>query len=270
MSNAPTQIIHITGNCEECSKPVDRRVPVLAGGRFGDLLIKHYREQGTGEVPVYCDRHEQDSEERKEIQRQRERRLEQRYDHAGVPARFREIDYEDFTEVEEGCVEGLAEARAIVAGEGSMPGVYLWGEIGVGKTMVLGYIATAMVRRQVRVRWLDVARLLTDLRAGFNTRAYKRAVERLDPAEPGEVLVLNDIDKALATDREVQPLYVAIEEWTNAGNPILVSANLHLDHLAVHFGETFGKPIASRLVGVCTEFEMIGRDRRLDDVPAAA
>lgn len=273
MTNAttsPTETIHVTGNCAECGAPVDERIPVQPVGRFGDLLAKHYRELATGEVPVFCPLHEEASEERQEIERMRQRRLTQRYEAAGVPLRFREIDYEDFTDVEPGCAPALAQARAIVTGHGVMPGLYLWGEVGAGKTMMLGYIATAMVRRQVRVRWLDVGRLMTDMRAGFNTRAYKRAVERLDPAEPGEYLILNDLDKALTTEREVQPLYVAIEEWTNAQNPILISANRHLDHLAEDFGDRFGKAIASRLVGVCMDFEVVGRDRRLDDVGLAA
>lgn len=273
MSNATapnTELLHITGNCAECGGPVDEQVPVQRAGRFGDLLAKHYREQATGEVPIYCDLHEEDSAERKEIEKARGLRLTGRYEAAGVPPVFREIDHHDFTEVEDGCVAALTECRAMIEGKGQMPGIYLWGDVGVGKTMMLGYVATAMVRRQTRVRWLNVAELLTHLRSGFNTRTYKRATERLEPAEPGEILVLNDLDKGLATDREIQPLYVAIEEWTNAGNPIMVSANRHLDHLAADFGERFGKAIASRLVGVCTEFEVVGRDRRLDEIPAAA
>lgn len=269
MSNATATdtIFHITGDCAECGAPVDRRIPLSrAGGRFGDLLDKHHREQATGEVPVYCDLHEQDSEERQEVERTRQRRLTQRYEGAGVPLLFREIDHHDFTEVEAGSEAALAECKAIIDGRGLMPGIYLWGNVGVGKTMMIGYITTAMVRRQVRVRWLNVAELLTHLRSGFNTRTYKRATERLEPAEPGEVLVLNDLDKGLATDREIQPLYVAIEEWTNSGNPILVSANRNLDHLAADFGLRFGEPIASRLVGNCTEFEVVGRDRRLDPI----
>lgn len=266
-ATATETIFHITGDCAECGAPVDRRVPIpRAGGRFGDLLAKHYREQATGEVPVYCDVHELESEERREVERVRKSRLTQRYEAAGVPLLFREIDHHNFTGVEEGCVAALTECKAIIDGRGQMPGIYLWGNVGVGKTMMLGYVATAMVRRQVRVRWLNVAELLTHLRSGFNSRTYKRATERLEPAEAGEVLVLNDLDKGLATDREIQPLYVAIEEWGNSGNPILVSANRHLDHLAVDFGERFGAPIASRLVGACTEFEVVGRDRRLDPV----
>ena len=271
MNERATEIIRIIGNCAECGATVDRQVPVRVGGRFGDFLSKHYREQATGEIPVYCDSHEQDSEERKEIERSQARRREARYEAARVPLRFREVEWEDFTDVEDGCKEALAAAQRFAEGERAM-GLYLWGEIGVGKTMMMGGIATTLVREQCRVRWIDVARLLTDLRAGFNSRIYKRAFEQLDPAEPGEVLMLDDLDKAASnsTDREVQTLYVAVNEWSNSGNPMIVNANRHLDHLAADFGDRYGSPIASRLIGACFDFEVRGRDRRLDEVPAAA
>lgn len=271
MNEFTNEIIRITGKCAECGAPVDRSVPVAAGGRFGNLLSAHYRAQASGELPIYCDLHDVESDEmRRDLELDRERRLKMRYDKAGVPPRFREVDWDDFTEVEEGAAPALAEVRRFVAGESAMPGIYLWGTLGVGKTMMLGAAATALVRRGVRVRWIDVARLLTDFRGGFNSKPYKRAFTQLDPAEPGEVLILDDLDKAVATDREVQPLYVAINEWSNAGNSVLVSANRHLDHLAEDFGERYGAPIASRLIGTCTDFEVTGRDRRLDDLGVAA
>jgi DNA replication protein DnaC len=269
MNERPTETIRITGKCDECGTPVDRSVPVFVGGRFGDLLVKHYREQATGLVPVYCDLHEEDSEERKRAERSAVRRLDSRYNRAGVPQRFREVEWDDFTDVEPGCREALEAVRAFADGDRKM-GLCLWGNLGVGKTMMMGTVATVLIRSQIRVRWIDVARLLTDLRGGFNTRPYKRAFAQLDPAEPGEVLMLDDLDKTIATDREVQPLYVAINEWSNAGNPILVTANRHLDHLAEDLGDRYGEPIASRLVGSCIDIEVRGRDRRLDEVGVAA
>lgn len=270
MNEQDTETIRITGNCTECGVPVDRSVPVLAGGTFADLLVAHYRAQAAGKKALYCDLHDEDEDERKRIQRSKARRLEMRYDRAAVPQRFREVDWEDFTDTDEGCLAGIAAARRFAEGEDEM-GLYLWGEkIGAGKTMMMGAVATALIRRGVRVRWVDVARLLTDLRGGFNSRPYKRAFVQLDPAEPGEVLMLDDLDKPVPTDREVQPLYVAINEWTNAGNPILATANRHLDHLAEDFGQRYGVPIASRLIGACIDIEVDGRDRRLDEVQVAA
>jgi DNA replication protein DnaC len=261
------QTLHIKSICADCGDVVEFDAPLrpAADGPFARRLNEIARAQASGEMPVFCPKHEEEDVRREDAER-RASRLQSRYDHGGVPKRFQETEWEDFTDVEDGCKAALAEVRRFTIGQSQMPGVYLWGETGVGKTMMLGAAATAELRAGGRVRWIDVGKLLTDLRGGFNSVPYKRAYAKLEEARPGEVLILDDLDKAMPNDREAQPLYVAINDWVNAGNRILVSANRHMDHLAHDFGERFGAPIASRLIGVCTEIEVAGRDRRLDEV----
>jgi DNA replication protein DnaC len=114
------------------------------------------------------------------------------------------------------------------------------------------------------LRWLSVAKLLTDLRGGFDSPLYKAALEQIDPAATDHALVLDDLDKINPTAHSLQPLYVAINGWLERPLPLLVTMNRSPEELADWAGPDFGEALASRLVGYSTVVEVKGRDRRLD------
>lgn len=157
-------------------------------------------------------------------------------------------------------------AAAIAASErwaaGELRGLLLWGEVGHGKTRIA---ATAALER-IRVgplRWLNVADLVMDLRGGFSSPRYEDARRMLVPVA-GCALVLDDLDKLKPTDHAVQPIYLAINSFVEAELPLLVTLNRDLDELAADFGERFGEAVSSRLAGYCEQYEIAGRDRRLE------
>jgi primosomal protein DnaI len=262
-TTTPTEVFQIKGKCHGCGTSVNRAVvKPEGGGTFARLLSLIYLEQEQGKRPIYCDTCDEHpdpmSKEEKAL------RLNGRYERSNVPPRFREIEWGDLDN-DLGRRAAIGEARRFTIGQSKMPGLFLWGPVGVGKTRILGAAVTPLIRAGIRVRWIDVAALLTDLRGAFSSAAYTRAHKQLSSARPGEVLVLDDLDKVQAHDREVQPLYVAINQWVNAEERILVTANNHLDHLAKDLGQRYGEPIASRLIGQCSDFEVTGRDRRMDE-----
>lgn len=130
----------------------------------------------------------------------------------------------------------------------------------IAATAVLQILAAA----KRPVRWLDCSRLLTDLNLPFGNPQYEQAAAKLSRPIPGEVIVLDDIDKLPATDRNIQPVFTLVNDCVGERTPLIITANRDLDSLAKDFGRRFGEAIASRLVGHCLDVEVSGRDRRVD------
>lgn len=182
----------------------------------------------------------------------------------GIPAAYCGVPFDAVEE--DGNGEAIVATRAWANGRGITEGLFLWSEgYGNSKTMLASIAAqVAMAERNLTIRWLDVARLMTDLNLSFNNPQYERAADRLQAPGRGECIVLDDLDKIPATDRNIQPIYVLINDVVNAKAPLILTANRHLDDLARDFGDRFGKALASRLVGHCLDVEVSGRDRRVE------
>jgi DNA replication protein DnaC len=198
----------------------------------------------------------------REAQAEADRRVEElrsRLASAGLPDRWSAATF-DRLEPKPGQEEAFRLARRWAAGE--EPGLLLHGEVGRGKTLIA---AAATVERCALsgVRWLSVAKLLMDLRMPFESPEYVRAIRRLDPGSRGIALVLDDLDKLKPTEHALQPLYVAVNGWLEAGQPLLVTMNRDIDALAEWGGETFGAALGSRLAGYCEVVEVSGEDWRL-------
>ena len=184
---------------------------------------------------------------------------------AGVPAIYRTLTWESIIE-EEANAEAIAAGRSWAAGESKANGLFLWSEgYGAGKTMIAAAaVLQILTSRPLRVRWLDCSRLLTDLNLPFGNPQYEAAAAALSRPKNGEVIVLDDIDKLPATDRNIQPIFTLVNDCVGEETPPIITANRHLDALADDFGRRFGGAIASRLVGHCLDVEVAGRDRRLE------
>lgn len=179
----------------------------------------------------------------------------------GVPNAWRTLSFgelEQHPQAYEHQLDAIAAAKAWALEGG---GLLLHGPVGRGKTLIA---AAATVQRCAigGVRWLPVAKLLMDLRMPFEAPEYVRAQRQLEVAR-STALVLDDLDKLKPTEHALQPLYVAINGWIEARQPLLVTCNRDLDSLAEWMGETFGDPIASRLAGYCDVLEIKGDDWRL-------
>lgn len=178
---------------------------------------------------------------------------------SGVPERWQGIRFADFDMDDR--QDAIDAAYRWADGTGPR-GVLLHGDVGRGKTRIAA--AAAWLRCALGpVRWRNVAELLMALGYGFGHPERERALADLTPSR-NVALVLDDLDKTKPTDHALQPLYLAVNGWVEAQRPLLVTSNRPLDELADDFGARFGAPIASRLAGYCAEFEVAGRDRRLE------
>lgn len=142
--------------------------------------------------------------------------------------------------------------------DGEIRGLLLLGPVGVGKTHLAA--AACWARLQVgAVRWVSVARLMSQLRAGFQDEARYEASEIVAGTGP---IVLDDLDKASPTEFGKEVIFGAVDNRIEAGASLLVTTNLELGEIA----ERYGEPVASRLAGYCRVVRLDGRDKRLGEV----
>lgn len=142
-----------------------------------------------------------------------------------------------------------------------IPVLVLTGPVGVGKTHAAA--AAAWLALQSRsVRWIAVARAMSQLRASFGDEARAAALSALTGEDS---VILDDLDKVPATEAGLSTIFAAIDGRIASGAPILVTMNADLHGLANRLDPNrsgAGEAIASRL-SVGRIVALSGRDRRL-------
>lgn len=180
--------------------------------------------------------------------------LERRADHdrnlegSYLPAKLRGITFDGFTQPE-------AVDLAKRWGEGTLQGLCLTGDVGVGKTWLAAAAMWPMLYRR-RVRWVDTAQLVSSLRASFDDAHRAESMRVITGNGPA---VFDDLDKVNPTEFVREVLFGAINARVAQGSPLLITTNEPISAL----GDRLGPPIMSRLAGYCTVVEMLGADRRV-------
>jgi|ERR687891_627102 DNA replication protein DnaC len=242
-----------------------RRVRVRTPERAPELVVTIVHRQLRGELPVFCEPCEEAIEERErkaEYVEQRQTVLAGRLRAADIPAKWAEATWEG-VERDAEREAGIRAAERWSQAQGSR-GVLLHGAVGRGKSHIAAVAAIERCRVSP-VKWLNMAALVFAMSRGMGDPKRTAAMDVLEPDRygAGVALVLDDLDKTRATEFGVQVVYLAVNAWIEAGQPLLVTMNYDLDELADSFGERFGDAIASRLAGYCQVFEIGGPDRRL-------
>jgi DNA replication protein DnaC len=236
-------------------------VAVNVSGPENSMLLRIARSRLASPRCDECLERDERERQAEEAQRGAMELILRRLERSGLPNVWRTLSFEELRVHPARVHQDEAIERARAWARSPADGLLLHGDVGRGKTLIA---AAATVARCAAsdVRWLAVAELLMDLRMPFTAPEYARAQRQLDPGR-GVALVLDDLDKLRPTEHQLQPLYVAINAWIEARQPLLVTCNRGLDELAAWMGETFGPPISSRLAGYCDVVEIQGSDWRL-------
>lgn len=244
--------------CGQCGAAVVLRIDGDLPEFLREIALRRLNAPG----PVLCEECTDTLDAQTRAQADAERRaetFERRRRRSGIPAKWAAQTFTAL-DADEPRLRAMMRAREWAAGETC--GLVLWGPVGRGKTALAA--AAANARMAVSgVRWLSVSELLMDLSAPFGSEAHTQALARLRSAGSDAALVLDDLDKLKPTEHAVQPIYVAVNGWIEAGLPLLVTLNRDLDELERWLPDTFGEAISSRLAGYCKVQNVGGVDRRL-------
>lgn len=207
-------------------------------------------------VEPFCAECAEELEEEADAPRQGpdpERAVERRRARADVPGLLADARLDDVDRTgERGAVVDACRRWAV---PGGTRGLYLHGEVGTGKSTLAAAAAAAMCEHR-EVRWTSSPALMVRLTADFGSTEREGAMKALLSHHP---LVLDDLGHERRNETARSVLFSAIDERLVRGVPVLITSNFTPSQL----GDFYGAWLASRLVGACDPYRVLGPDRRL-------
>jgi DNA replication protein DnaC len=150
--------------------------------------------------------------------------------------------------------DAISQAKHFLAGV--HPGLYLYGDVGSGKTLLACAILNDLHRKGQRVKFIRVQELLNKLMPGSDT------VDGLfDQVVGVPTLVLDDVGASQSTDFARRMLLSIYEGRQDRSHRTIWTSNLDLDELTEFLGED--KRLPSRIAGTSKLVRLDGPDYRV-------
>lgn len=167
-----------------------------------------------------------------------------------IPRRYQDVQWEHVPLDIQKRVQEIRKTRN---------GLYLWGDVGSGKTHIAYAIYKKLQEERVMCRFHNTTELIFELRRDFDRDAYSKS--RLDERLPeyDGVLILDDIGAERLTDFVAETFYLIVNTRYNNKMPTIFTSNLKIGELADRVGDR----TASRIVEMCDIVQISGSDRRL-------
>lgn len=185
-----------------------------------------------------------------ELSRWREERYRERLSRIGIPTRYADASDER--------AERLA--GRLVGGEAT--GLYVYGDVGSGKTyLACSVLRSAARRERYQPRMFGAVSMLSSLKASYDGRAGV-TVEELEGAD---MLLVDDLDKPRFTPWALETLYEVVNARVENGRPTIVTANSDMGGLVGRLSAgdpVLAEAICDRLVGGSIAVRMEGESRR--------
>lgn len=152
-----------------------------------------------------------------------------------------------------------------------VPGLYLYGDFGVGKTYLMGALANALSANGISVAMIHWTSMIEQLKASFNRNSDDQSDDILDQAKNVEVLILDDMgtDNLSAWSRD-SILSVILEYRMQNELTTCFTSNFDLNSLEEYLGQTKdgkepGKAarLMQRFLFLAQPVAMVGKNLRL-------
>lgn len=159
---------------------------------------------------------------------------------AKVPFRFSDVTSADFI-IHTGNANAVTATRRMT--DGKSAGVYLYGEPGVGKSMLAAITANLYISRGVTVYFADTPTLLASIRLSMNN-PKNEAATTLERIIRHGFVVIDDLGAEKPTDWTGEQIFRLLNTRYNEQLPTVVTSNFNLDGLYTRLG---GNYVASRI-----------------------
>lgn len=170
-----------------------------------------------------------------------------------IPPRFQGATLEDLSahpQLRAQCERYVSQwASQQAAGRG----LYVFGQIGAGKTTTVAALASCLIRQYV------VPTLYVSFPEAARSIAEASGESRWPAMKDVELLVLEDIDRVRCSDSIRSHLYRLINHRWQARKPMILSASCDLRH----FAGLHSAPMISRIRACCEPLTVPGDDRRM-------
>jgi DNA replication protein DnaC len=195
------------------------------------------------------------------IGRAKSRRLEAR-----LPQRYRDVAFERFpvTEMPQPVVAEVRRfTRDIGANLDEGRGIWLFGDVGTGKTTLAMLVSKAALAAGRTVAIYSLPRLLNLLREAIGSDDGK--LDLLDRLATVDLLHLDDVGAENSTDWVLEQLYSIVNTRYEEQRALVVTSNLGPEELSDQIGER----TVSRMGELCpVQIPLYGADRRGEYRPA--
>jgi DNA replication protein DnaC len=136
-------------------------------------------------------------------------------------------------------------------------GLWLWGDVGTGKTTLAMLVSKAALEANRSVAIYSLPRLLNLLRESLESPGG--LIDLIDRLTAVDLLHIDDLGAENQTDWVLEQLYSIVNGRYEARRAIVATTNLAPDGL----GERLGERTVSRLVEICGDpITLTGEDRR--------
>ena len=139
--------------------------------------------------------------------------------------------------------------------------LYIFGDVGRGKTYLLNSIAKEILDRNYSVLYMTSSKLfkfLNDYNWAFEEARAKHQ-EQFDFILDCDLLIIDDLGSEASSKNDSANLFEVVNNRMIAGKPIIFSTNYDETMLS----ETYGDRIFSRIIGNSEVYEIFGEDLRL-------
>jgi DNA replication protein DnaC len=186
----------------------------------------------------------------------------------GIPKRFRGVgfDRQPIADMDPALVREIRTyVRDVDGNLGKGKGLWLFGDVGTGKTSLAMLVSKAALEAGRSVAIYSMPRLLSDIKETYEDRSETSYMQLFERLVGVDLLHIDDLGAEKRTDWVLEQLYSIINERWQEQRSVVVTTNLiDVDELR----DQIGPRTVSRLHEMCDLIPIMGRDRRMKQFAA--
>ncbi len=186
----------------------------------------------------------------------------------GIPKRFRGVgfDRQPIADMDPALTREIRSfVRDIGGNLDAGKGLWLFGDVGTGKTSLAMLVSKAALESGRSVAIYSLPRLLSDIKETYEDRSQTSYMELFERLVGVDLLHIDDLGAEKRTEWVLEQLYSIINERWQEQRSVVVTTNLlDVDELRAQIGPR----TVSRLHEMCALIPIMGRDRRMQPFAA--